>query len=1328
MLIESSSEQKNLKFKEGNNQSSKIKTQYFNGRIEKKKESIFNDRRLKIKEKKELIFESKKKEVKRENKLFIEKRNKLRNFQEKKWNLDTRLENKEQKRIKKLLNEEKKWLYYHTLEGHKKQKLKQNALSVSQDKKIDYDEFDPLWNELTDWIDEPENKKEEIIASDYKTTKLSRLRGKSVKWEHNLENEALGSHSIWNNKHNTKLISELELEGKEEIEWIKSKDERRKYTDKLLKKRKVSRIKYFINEEGKKVYYRKYHKPSYMNYGKYKIIPSNLNIVNMEYPKDLVNKWALRKMLSDSSPSKIQIKMYEKQNSLTVLPNIPDYSQLNNIIEYIPTLEKAKERELILIRLILLRVTFFENDYVAGDLLSQLIEVQSRISDLERKVLNRDEGIEKKKSKKFNFKLFNFKTPKPEEIEQEYAYLKHPSVTVLTSVEEYNKWKDEPIKEKRSILKKGLSLFKNPRSSASNEINIVVKPNRPLLPETLKHNKLDPNPPKLILTPHEELYKLYYGERKLRDYEIPAREIIMKTDVTINYRNKQYKDWIVNLEAWAAQHPEILSSVAEHRDLKKIASKHPDYAWLQKKYLWELQEKSIAMKKSQLEVSSNKNKALPKVEKTKYIEKAKINKDLPPLPILEEKNKLINKKENLTIYDKNLDEDNNNERWKFFEELLVRWGKEAEESKNWQNSVVPAKSSSVEIEELDGELPVLPFKRNKEDSISQIINKVKSDVVEEVIDKKEESEYKIGELKSVKVEEIVDEEYILKEENIKLEKEEFDKENKECDEEDKASKPIKSIEEMTADELEEFLAPEIKRRQEMSDYWRKEIEDICGKIPDELKKYGDKWDEVTPYLLKLKRWQEYYERNAYRLKADYYNPERFPDPIEDPESTVPSESGSDTESIYETDSDVETSSIKSNKSDNLGIESLNNEGSGGSIENKKGLENNESTNSVKDLNNTESIEPELVIEYTPNYYHWKKLMGEDALLVKQIEEKCRQEALKKVESAKAAAKLIEDKKIAEQIAKEKARQDLIDNGFNPDNPNELWVNGKAVETVCIAILDRAIGGLEYKMNKIDWEREWRENAHILHLDLAMAWDTIFNGGSYEEKLGPEFYENVEKRREIWRKREEVIELKNIFISWRDRLKIMQVKSIIGSNFTEHDLSNLDDERIFWLQEIVDNPKRQTEVIKYIQDYIDRVNSKKVKKEHLTHEQVIHFVEVYLSEQKPGLLNLKPFKEMKPDFMTLRYVDHFLQLKENEKKRWAEQKIQAKKDAELKAAELAAEKAKKTPEEIKAEKLAEAEYWEKEMEWIIQKEAEIAQLKKEVAEYHLEQEKKREKSW
>jgi len=1279
MLVKSSSEQKNLSNKSCKERNSKVKTQYLNdnNKIEKKKEDIFNNRKLQIKEKKQLIIDSKKKQL--YSKLPIEKIKEIEILKKKKMNLDSWLEYKERNKVKKRLNEEKKWLFNHTREGLRKQRLKEKALSFIPNKNLDYDEFDPLWNKLTDWKDVPEKKKEDIIDPELKNTELITPERKSVKWEKDLENEIPRFQPVGNEKNLTKsiLVSESKENG-EDIEWVKSKDERKKYTDDLLKKRKVSKVKYFINEKGQKVYFRKYHRSSYMNHGKCKLLPLNTNVVSMEYPRSLADKGAIRKILSSSSPSKIQIKMYEKQNVLTVLPKIPEYSELNNVIEYIPTLEKAKERELILIRLILLRVTYFEEDYVAGNLLSQLIEVQSKIADIEKKALNLDENIEKK-SKKFKLKLFNFKIAKVEEVEQEFAYLKHPSVSVLTSAEELEKWKDDSTKKKKSIFKKGVSLLKNIKGSTPNDTNTVVKPNRPLLPETIKHNSSDINPPKLILTPHEELYKLYYGERKFRDYELPAKHIIMETDVTVNYRNKQYKDWLINLEGWAARHPEALTSVAGHSDLKEIVSKHEDYTWLHKNYLREYLERAKEIKKNQLEMKIKKNKALPLIEKTKLLENAKVNKDLPPLPVLEEKN------------NRNIEEASDIERWRLFEEMLVRWGKEAEESKNWKKSTTPFRLSSSELDESVKDLPILPFKR---DSKIEGTDNVLEDTIEEVV---------VG-------------------------KEEFQEENKESVEKDKETKPIKSIEEMTADELEVFLAPEIKRRQEMSDYWRKGIEDICGKIPDEDKKYGDKWDEVTPHILKLKRWQEYYERNAYRLKADYYNPDRFPDPVEDPESTVPSECGSDTESIDDTEDEGDTNSLNPNNSDKGSIQSSKNKNIENSIKDKKEVENSEFINVKKELDNIETSEPELVIEYTPNYYHWKEIMGEDALLVRQIEAKCREKAVKKVEAAKAALKIIEDKKIAEQTAKEKVRQDLIDNGIDPDNPNELWVNGKAIETVCIAILDRAIGGLDYKINKIDWEREWRENAHILYLDLAMAWDITFNGGSYEEKLGPEFYENVEKRREIWRKRVEITELKNIFISWRDRLKITQAKSIFGSHYTDRQWSDLDDERIFWLQEIVDNPKRQTEVLKYIQDYVNRINAKKVRKEHLTHEQVIQFVEVYLTEQKPGLLNLKPFKEMKPDFMTLRYVDYFLQFKENERNRWAEQKIQAKKDAELKAAQLAAERAKKTPEDIRAEKLAEDEYWEKEKEWIIQKEAEIAQLKKEVAEYHLEQEKKREKSW
>ena len=78
------------------------------------------------------------------------------------------------------------------------------------------------------------------------------------------------------------------------------------------------------------------------------------------------------------------------------------------------------------------------------------------------------------------------------------------------------------------------------------------------------------------------------------------------------------------------------------------------------------------MKKNDLEMSKKSNKTISIKEKAKYIEDVRINKDLPPLPILEDKNKLTNEKKNHITFDKNLYEESNDEGWKFFEELLVR--------------------------------------------------------------------------------------------------------------------------------------------------------------------------------------------------------------------------------------------------------------------------------------------------------------------------------------------------------------------------------------------------------------------------------------------------------------------------------------------------------------------------------------------------------------------------------------------------------------------------------------------------------------------------------
>jgi len=74
MMVKSSSEQKNSSNKSCKDGSSKFKIQYLNdnNRIEKKKENIFNTRKLQIKEKKQLIVDSKNKQL--YSKLPIEKR------------------------------------------------------------------------------------------------------------------------------------------------------------------------------------------------------------------------------------------------------------------------------------------------------------------------------------------------------------------------------------------------------------------------------------------------------------------------------------------------------------------------------------------------------------------------------------------------------------------------------------------------------------------------------------------------------------------------------------------------------------------------------------------------------------------------------------------------------------------------------------------------------------------------------------------------------------------------------------------------------------------------------------------------------------------------------------------------------------------------------------------------------------------------------------------------------------------------------------------------------------------------------------------------------
>src|SRR5271169_6930043 len=95
-----------------------------------------------------------------------------------------------------------------------------------------------------------------------------------------------------------------------------------------------------------------------------------------------------------------------------------------------------------------------------------------------------------------------------------------------------------------------------------------------------------------------------------------------------------------------------------------------------------------------------------------------------------------------------------------------------------------AEFSTTESEELEEELPVLPFKRNKQDVIRQ-----STDSTDKVLIEKEEYNKGIENLKDVVVENVIDDEYNIKEK-------EYQKEDKKSIEEDELVKPIKSIEEM----------------------------------------------------------------------------------------------------------------------------------------------------------------------------------------------------------------------------------------------------------------------------------------------------------------------------------------------------------------------------------------------------------------------------------------------------------------------------------------------------------------------------------------------------
>lgn len=1044
-----------------------------------------------------------------------------------------------------------------------------------------------------------------------------------------------------------------------------------------VKERKFSRVKYFYDARGRKTFYRKLNQSSYIYNGKRKILPDNPNVHNILSPANYLNSnEKMRRLFISSSPSRLQTIMYAKKDGR--MPKIiPEQSNFSYLPNYEQTLKGARHRELVLLRLILLRITYFPNEFPSADLISQLIEVQSKITKLEKQISSVEGMQEKEKivlkkieKKKSIFKLtnlFNFSKKIPEVIrEQEYAYYDHPSDVVPgQSKSTQPEPKDYPYKTGKDGKIDTLPVF-GPDG----------RQKRPVLPEEIVYDTYSEEPPKLILTPHEEIYNLFYGPRKWAKFELEFKEKMVITEITMAYREREYENWKNNFKGWALRHYEPLSSISQHYDFKKIVSEHNDYLWLRNRYKAEIKETAEEYKVINMETNES-NKIIK--SKNENENKIRENQPLPSIPIV-----------------------------------------------------------------IDKDLPEIPSEDNK--------------LVVESIKEKE-----------VVIEDIIDEEYLLKKESDKeIPKDESKKEipkkeakviDFEWNENSWWGLKPEDVKNMTVKELEISwalqLAEKEKRHREFTMENDLLVKRIAAVKDIEVRAYGDVkytdlYDCWTPAILKEKRWQEYYNTNAYRLKADYYNLDRIPQPVENPDSSE-SESDSDeyTESSvsYESDSEGEAGSIGRSKLDNRSLKNSDK----GSVKNSNSQESNKPVNKVKEPEVYNRLKvypeegedihrdiiappkPEFKVTYTPEYYTFLRDYGEDHFYTQATASYCHRISLERHKQAlefwEKDVKRAEEKQIwrLEErqillIEKEKERQKLRDNGIDPDNPDAPWVNKRALETVGIAIIERAMGGINYKVKKVDSLIEWHDNASQLRMTLAEAWERDFHGGQTKDKLDSAYFEELKALDELRKERNILVDIYSNMEEWREYIKREQAQKMYGQNYTQEQEGDLDDDRIFWIQSIIDNPERQEEIVNYIQNYIKNINENKVSKKYLAHNDIIEYVREYINLQNPGLLNLKPFKNHKPDVMTVKYIDTLI-----DQYRVRLEKIEQER----------MERAKKERADIQAylnrpvlrsiEELREG--IEEDNKWLAERKSAIDQLKKEIAEEEAKQKaKKDEEDW
>ena len=615
-------------------------------------------------------------------------------------------------------------------------------------------------------------------------------------------------------------------------------------------------------------------------------------------------------------------------------------------------------------------------------------------------------------------------------------------------------------------------------------------------------------------------------------------------------------------------------------ELKKKKKNLPPFSFFEYKDI----NKSIIEDKSKNKPvfdEQSKNKPLPPLP---LLEEKDKNKSLPPLPLLppeEEKlkyPKLIIGLTDLTGKKVPLPINQLIE-----EDLKVI---------RWMNGLPIIEDNSSE-ELKDEDLPVQPY-RSK---IKKII-KIEEYVNENV---KEES----GEINQVD-EKIIKEDVIQVEEPIKEDIIQTEK---------SINESLVQIDKSKGKESEIEVKKELKKKEGLNfDIFNKEYDEMFPPKRPEDYNWQQRWASRLTLAEKEEEFRKYYEINASKLVRSNYNP-LYPDPIDD----------MDTLSV-----------LGESTTSNISITPEGNES------------NSNSSGEVPLWERRHNYKWNLIIRQfyyenrdlykptpQPSSKYYAGLHTPDWMF--EIVRDSNAE-MKKRKDLELASLYKEAEKEREAIKKQ--RTEFMRHGINPDH-YDYWRNDLVIENICSVIMDKVRNGIDYKVDLLEDEEKFLRHNTVNRYEIASAWERVFYGGKTEDKLGDDYYKEIARMEAIKEERILLLDLKARVQKYKLEIFRHQLLREI-KNPSQKAADSMEDSRIDWIEGLVKDQKKQTEVYNHALDYIKRINNNENARWCRTAAPLhIEWAEYYLSRQKPGTLNFNLFDPENPDKFTIDMIDRFL---------------------------------------------------------------------------------------